>query len=76
MQELQKALDLDQPVVSQQLAVLRAKGIVTARKVGTTVRYELRDPRVTQLLETARKIFNQHLAGTQDMLKELRKEGR
>ena len=76
VQELQQALALDQPAVSQQLAVLRAKGIVAARKVGSTVRYAVRDPLVTQLLETARKIFNHHLVDTQDMLKELRKEAR
>src|SRR3989337_1987213 len=71
VQELQRLLDLDQPVVSQQLAVLRGKGIVAARKRGPTVRYTLRDPLVTQLLDTAREIFNHHLVGTQDMLKEL-----
>ena len=76
VQELQRLLELDQPVVSQQLAVLRGKGIVVARKSGSTVRYALRDRLVTQLLETAREIFNHHLAGTQDMLKELRKEAR
>jgi DNA-binding transcriptional ArsR family regulator len=76
VQELQSALDLDQPVVSQQLAVLRGKGIVTTRKLGTTVRYAVRDPRVARLLDTAREIFNQQLIGTRDMLKELRKEAR
>lgn len=76
VQELQRLLDLDQPVVSQQLAILRGKGIVAARKEGTTVRYTLRDPLVTQLLATAREIFNHHLVGTRDMLKELRKEAR
>jgi DNA-binding transcriptional ArsR family regulator len=76
VQEIQRLLDLDQPVVSQQLAVLRGKGIVAARKLGPTVRYAVRDPLITQLLETAREIFNHHLVGTQDMLKELRKESR
>jgi DNA-binding transcriptional ArsR family regulator len=76
VQELQRLLDVEQPVVSQQLAVLRSKGIVTARKLGSTVRYALRDPLVTELLETAREIFNNHLIGTRDMLKELRREAR
>ena len=35
VQELQQLLGLEQPVVSQQLAVLRGKNIVRARKVGT-----------------------------------------
>ena len=76
VQELQAALDLDQPVVSQQLAVLRAKNIVTTRKVGTTVRYTLSDPLITNLLSVAREIFNNHLIDSQSMLKELQREAR
>ncbi len=76
VQELQQALDLDQPIVSQQLAVLRAKNIVTPRKVGTTVRYALSDPLITKLLSVARAIFNNHLVDTRSMLKELQREGR
>jgi DNA-binding transcriptional ArsR family regulator len=76
VQELQGSLDLEQPVVSQQLAVLRAKNIVTARKVGTTVRYALSDPLITRLLSVAREIFNNHLIDSQSMLKELQREAR
>jgi DNA-binding transcriptional ArsR family regulator len=74
--ELQAELSLDQPIVSQQLAVLRAKNIVEARKEGTTVRYAVRDPHLRELLAVARRIFNGHLIGTQGMLRELRREGR
>jgi DNA-binding transcriptional ArsR family regulator len=76
VQELQQTLGLDQPLVSQQLAVLRAKNIVLSRKLGTTVRYALRDPLVAELLTTARQIFNRQLVDTQSMLKELRREAR
>ena len=76
VQELQKALKLDQPVVSQQLAVLRSRGIVTSRKQGLSVRYELRDPAVGQLRGVARRIFNNHLVDTRGMLRELRRETR
>jgi len=76
VQELQALLDLDQSTVSQQLAVLRAKNIVTARKVGTTVRYTVRDALVGDLLDVARRIFNNQLTGTQTMLRELRQEAR
>ena len=74
--ELQEALDLDQPTVSQQLAVLRAKNIVEARKDGTAVLYTVRDVSIAELLEIARRIFDNHLIGTQTMLRELRREGR
>jgi ArsR family transcriptional regulator len=76
VQELQGALGLDQATVSQQLAVLRAKHVVTARKEGTTVRYAARDARVGALLDVARAIFNTQLTGSQTMLKALRREAR
>ena len=76
VQELQEALGLEQPVVSQQLAVLRANNIVAGRKEGVSVRYALRDPLIGTLLDTARQIFNNHLIGTQDLLRQLRREDR
>jgi DNA-binding transcriptional ArsR family regulator len=75
VQEIQRALDLDQPIVSQQLAVLRAHGVVTSQKAGLSMKYTLRDPAVGELLTVARRIFGNHLVDTQVMLRELRKEG-
>ena len=74
--ELQELLGVDQPTVSQQLAVLRAKNIVVARKEGTIVRYAVRDAALGDLLAVARRIFDRHLIGTQTMLRELRRESR
>jgi len=74
VRELQAALGVEQPVVSQQLAVLRANNIVAARKNGASVRYAIRDPLIAELLRTARRIFNNHLVGTQDLLRELKRE--
>ena len=74
VQELQAALGVEQPVVSQQLAVLRANNIVAARKTGASVRYAIRDPLIAELLRTARRIFNNHLVETQDLLRELKRE--
>jgi ArsR family transcriptional regulator len=76
VQELQEELALEQPVASQQLAVLRNQGIVSARKEGLSVRYTLSDPLVGELLFLARRIFNNHLDSTQGLLRELRREGR
>ena len=75
VQELQDVLALGQPIVSQQLAVLRNQGILTARKEGLAVRYTIRDPLVGDLLVVARRIFNNQLAGTRGLLRELRREG-
>ncbi len=76
VQELQQVLGLDQSTVSQQLAVLRAKHIVRARKEGTTVRYTAVDPLVGELLDVARRIFNTQLTGSQTLLRELTRETR
>lgn len=76
VQELQEALGVDQPVVSQQLAVLRSTNIVAGRKEGVSVRYSVRDPLIAELLKIARRIFNNHLVGTQDLLRQLQREHR
>jgi len=76
VQELQEALGLEQPIVSQQLVVLRNRNIVTAEKDGLFVRYTLRDPMVAELLNVARRIFNNHLVNTRGMLRELQREAR
>lgn len=72
--ELQTHLEIESSTVSQQLAVLRSRNIVTARKAGTSVYYSVRDPQVFELLDVARRIFNIHLVDTQSMLEQLEEE--
>ena len=74
VQSLQMRLGIEQPIVSQQLAKLRASGIVAARKQGTTVVYGLVDPMIADLLKVAKEILNRRLAGTQTLLRELRRD--
>src|SRR5262245_9872945 len=74
VQELQDRLELGQSVVSQQLAVLRAGGILNSRKEGASVRYAVRDPLVADLLAVARRIFSNQLVSSQGLLRELRDE--
>jgi DNA-binding transcriptional ArsR family regulator len=74
VQELQEVLALGQPIVSQQLAVLRNQNIVVTQKQGLSVRYTLRDPLVADLLDVARRIFNNHLVSTRGLLRELQRE--
>lgn len=76
VQELQEQLALDQPIVSQQLAVLRHQGIVSTQKEGLSVRYTLRDPLVGALLDVARRIFDNRLGDSTGLLRELRRESR
>jgi DNA-binding transcriptional ArsR family regulator len=76
VQELQEELALDQPIVSQQLAVLRNQGVVSAQKEGVSVRYALRAPLVRDLLDVARRIFDNRLDTSTGLLRELRRERR
>lgn len=71
VQELQGALGIDQPIVSQQLARLRASGIVVARKSGVVMRYAVADRQIASLLKVARQILNRQLTGVQSILQEL-----
>jgi len=74
VQDLQRVLVLDQPIVSQQLARLRSAGVVVSRKEGTTTYYRVADPELTNLLRVAKRILNRRLVGVQSVLRELAHE--
>ncbi|MEU6347671.1 helix-turn-helix domain-containing protein, partial [Streptomyces sp. NPDC046977] len=58
--------------LSQQLAVLRRSGIVTATRGGSTVVYALAGGDVAELMRAARRILTEMLAGQNELLAELR----
>jgi len=72
--DLQDRLGIESSSVSQHLSVLRHKNIVESRKAGTTVYYRVRDPEVFELLDVARRIFNNQLLFTRSTLEELEDE--
>jgi DNA-binding transcriptional ArsR family regulator len=76
VQELQDALGLEQPIVSQSLAALRARHVVAVRREGTQAYYALRSPLIADLLRVARDFLNDHLSESRSMLRELQREGR
>ncbi len=61
--ELEAALDLRQPNLSQQLARLREDGLVTARRVSKRVYYSIAAPRTRQMLELLCALFGSERAG-------------
>lgn len=69
--EIQSCLEIEGSAVSQQLSILRAKNIVYGTKDGKRVYYSLRDPMIIELLDVARKIFNNHLINTISRLEEM-----
>ena len=69
--ELSQALQIEPANVSQQLAVLRMRNIVTGRKAGSNVYYTVADASLFRLLDVAKEIFNNHLVGVRDMLEHI-----
>jgi DNA-binding transcriptional ArsR family regulator len=74
--ELGERLGVEQSTLSQQLAVLRGRNILTARKLGQSVRYSALDPAIFQLLDVARTIFHHQLSDVRSTLAELQRGSR
>ncbi|WUS98186.1 metalloregulator ArsR/SmtB family transcription factor [Streptomyces sp. NBC_00708] len=71
VRNLLAAIEVEPSNLSQQLAVLRRSGIVTATRESSTVVYELAGGDVAELMRAARKILTVMLAGQQDLLVQL-----
>ncbi|MFD5751371.1 ArsR/SmtB family transcription factor [Streptomyces sp. NPDC127033] len=76
VRDLLTAIEIEPSSLSQQLAVLRRAGIVTATRSSSTVVYELAGGDVAELLRSARRILVELLAGQEDLLTELRDKRR
>jgi DNA-binding transcriptional ArsR family regulator len=55
--ELEALLDIRQPTLSQQLAVLRNEGLVNTRRDGKRIFYSVADPRTLQILATLYQLY-------------------
>lgn len=64
-------LEVDASSVSQQLAVLRSRNLVTTRKQGNQVFYSVRDPSIFKVLDAALEVFNNHLVDVRAALEKL-----
>jgi ArsR family transcriptional regulator len=71
VRELLAAIEIEPSNLSQQLAVLRRSGIVTATRTGATVVYELAGGDVAELLGAARRILSVLLTGQSELLRQL-----
>jgi ArsR family transcriptional regulator len=69
--EISQRFAVEPANASQQLAVLRNKNIVMARKEGSSVYYSVSDKTLFKLLDAAKEIFNNHLIGVRSMLEEM-----
>lgn len=55
--ELSAALRVRQPNISQHLAVLRQRGVVTTRKDGVNIYYGVSNPKITQACELMKQVL-------------------
>jgi DNA-binding transcriptional ArsR family regulator len=69
--QIQPLVGIELSHLSQQLAVLRRAGLVTARKDGSTVFYAIKDPAVVELLAVAKRLLINSLTETRDLLADL-----
>ena len=69
--DLALALETPQAIISRQLGILRAKGIVTPRREGTCVFYSLTDVRIVEACDLVHEILINHLAENKIMANSL-----
>lgn len=55
--ELEELLDIRQPTLSQQLGVLREEGLVSTRRDGKNIYYQLASMEVIQIMDTMSKLY-------------------
>ena len=55
--ELQAALSIGQPTLSQQLGVLRNEGVVSTRRDGKNIYYSVADPRTLEILVLLHRLY-------------------
>ena len=55
--ELEEALDLHQPTLSQQLAVLRTEQVVSTRREGKNIYYSVADPALLEILAVLYRLY-------------------
>ena len=73
---IQERLSVEQANLSQHLAVLRTRQLVTNRREGHQIFYSLRHPVLINVLDIMRRYFQAHLTETVQMLHQIEAEGR
>ena len=71
---IQDRLGIEQANLSQHLAILRSRQIVTNRKEGNQVFYSLRNPVLVEVLDIMRRYFQSNLKDAVHMLDEIQAE--
>jgi ArsR family transcriptional regulator len=70
---LAEQTNISQANLSQHLAIMREKGIVTARREGMNVYYQLSNPKIIQACELMRQVLLEHLEACGELAETSRK---
>jgi DNA-binding transcriptional ArsR family regulator len=73
--ELIPLVGLESSHLSQQLAVLRRAGVVSATRSGLSVTYSIADPAIVEVLAAARRFLINSLSVSQELLADLHQGG-
>ena len=60
--EIQQHVGVEPSNVSQHLALMRGRGLVSTRREGTSIWYSVAEPQLFEMLDAARAIFDNQLA--------------
>ena len=65
--EIAEAVEVAQPAASHHLAVLRARGVVKARRTGSNVYYSLVDPKIAEACDLVHQILLRQMASNRSL---------
>ena len=69
---LEKAIGIRQAALSQHLAVLREKGVVTTRRDGQNVYYQVANPKILQACRLMREVLIEQMEQNRELLQRAR----
>lgn len=69
--EIYSELNMQQPLVSRHLKILRERGMVTTVRRGTVMMYSLADQRLVQALDLLRAVMHDNLAKRAELVEAL-----
>ena len=70
VREIQQQVGVEPSNVSQHLALLRGRGLVTTRREATSIWYSVAEPELFGMLDAARAIFDSQLAAQAKLAEE------
>jgi DNA-binding transcriptional ArsR family regulator len=65
--QLVSSLELPQSNISHHLAIMRERGIVTARRDGTTIYYSLASPKIGQACDLVQGVLKDQMSNMQSL---------